>query len=161
MGSYEELLASSSSFNHLLEDINQQEEEEHELSTTAVLRRSSRNVTLSEPENDEILSSSTNFEMKQEGSINWRVYISYMRAGAGLVLTLILLIVFYGVHEATSIFYSWWLAKWSDDESHRYRHLNNCTGASSEIVNTIRSMNDTEWNHYRERRFHIYSGLFM
>jgi hypothetical protein len=160
-GSYEELITSSSSFNRLLENIHQQEHEEQELLPGIDYRPSSRCVTFSEIENDEILSASTYFETKQEGSVHWRVYISYLQAGAGLILSVFLITVVFGAREATSVFYSWWLAEWSDDEGHRYRHLDNCTGTSNQFVDAIRSMNDTEWNYYQQRTFYIYSGLFM
>ena len=159
-GTYKELLATSSSFRCLLENIHQQEELV-ECSGDIVERRQTRCVTFSETENDEILSSSTNLEKKKEGSVNWRVYISYMRAGAGVILTILLITLAFGGRETTSIFYNWWLAKWSDDNSYRHRHWNNCTKANNEIANRIRSMNDTEWNNYQKRRFHIYSGLFI
>jgi len=160
-GTYEELLACSSSFSRLLENIHQQEQEQHEHSTDIQGRRSTRSMTFSEIENEEIISGSTNVETKQEGSVNWHVYISYIRAGAGLVLSILLIILVFGVREATSVFYTWWLAEWRDDESHRHRHLNNCTRASNKIINAIVSMNETEWANYHKRRFHIYTGLFI
>ncbi len=159
-GTYEELLASSSSFRRLLEHIHQQEQEQHERSMITDHKRSSRSGTFFEIENDDVVFGSTHIETKQEGSVRWRVYISYMKAGAGLGLSILLLILVFGLREAMSVFYNWWLAEWSDDEDHRHRQLHNCTGTSNRIVNAIRSMNDSEWNDYRTRRFNIYSGLF-
>jgi hypothetical protein len=160
-GTYEELLKCSSSFRHLLENIHQQPQEQHERAMITDRRHMSICKNFSETENEEVTSESTNVETKKEGSVNWRVYISYMRAGAGLVLSILLTVLVFGVREATSVFYTWWLAEWSDDESHRHRQLNNCTEANNKGVNTIRLMNDTEWKNYQTRRFHIYSGLFM
>jgi hypothetical protein len=160
-GTYEELLASSSLFSRLLENIHQQKQEQQERSMTSDYKRTSRCTTFSEPDDQEVISVSTiNIEAKQEGSVNWRVYIAYMRAGAGLALGIFLIIFVFGIREATSAFYNWWLAKWSDDENYRYRQLNNCTGTSNKLVYTIQSMNENEWNDYQKRRFNIYSGLF-
>jgi len=159
-GTYEELIAYSSSFSHLLENIHQQErEQQHEHPTDIQRQRSTRSATFSENDHEEIsLMGSQNFEMKEEGSIKWHVYIAYLRAGAGLIFGVLLLILIFGFREAASVFYSWWLAKWSDDESHRHRQLNNCTKIVNEKINMIRSMNDTEWNKYRNNRFYFYCG---
>ncbi|CAF1477796.1 unnamed protein product, partial [Rotaria sordida] len=59
------------------------------------------------------------------------------------------------VREGTSIFSNWWLAKWSDDESYRYRILNNCTNIQNNN-NTVWSMSNAEWSNHRNQRFYIY-----
>ena len=102
---------------------------------------------------------SANAETKQEGSVNCHVYMSYLRAGVGLILGIFLLTFIFGIREAVSIYYSWWIAKWSDDESHRYRSFNNCTEMRHQKINIIRSMSDIEWNNYRNERFYFYCGL--
>ncbi|CAF5147504.1 unnamed protein product, partial [Rotaria sp. Silwood1] len=51
---------------------------------------------------------------------------------------------------------SWWLASWSDDESHRYSSFNNCTSGTMKKINNIRLMNNIEWNAHRNERFYIY-----
>lgn len=155
-GTYVELLESSSSFRHLLENKHQQEQ-----AIDTDYKQISRCITFSEIENDEAISESTNIETREQGSISWRVYISYMQAGAGLIFSLLFIILGFGIREGISVFYSWWLAEWSKDESHRHRHFNNCTEASITLVNRIQSMNETEWNYSQQRRFHIYSGLFI
>ncbi|CAF1498167.1 unnamed protein product, partial [Adineta steineri] len=161
MGTYDELLTTSSKFRCLLENINQQEEqgaEQLESLNDIQPRRITRCVTFSETENDEPLSSSRNIEKKQENSVNSHIYISYMRAGAGFIFSTILIILLFGGREVTFIFYNWWLAKWSEDEGHRHRYWRNCTTAKNKSMNTIRSMNDTGWNHYQQQQFNIYSG---
>ncbi|CAF4255005.1 unnamed protein product, partial [Adineta steineri] len=164
MGTYDELLTTSSKFRCLLENINQQEEqgaEQLESLNDIQPRRITRCVTFSETENDEPLSSSRNIEKKQENSVNSHIYISYMRAGAGFIFSTILIILLFGGREVTFIFYNWWLAKWSEDEGHRHRYWRNCTTAKNKSMNTIRSMNDTGWNHYQQQQFNIYSGSYM
>jgi hypothetical protein len=159
MGSYEELLASSSLFNRLLENIHQQEEEEQERSKRTERARSSRYVTFSQNENEDgSVLDSEGFEAKEEGSVKWHVYISYLRAGVGLILGTLLLVMTFCFREATVILNSWWLAEWSDDESHRHRQLNNCTKNVSNKIIAIRSMTDTEWDAYRNNRFYFYCG---
>jgi hypothetical protein len=161
LGTYGELLASSSSFRCLLKNIHQQEQEHQESQMSINQKRSSRCVTFAEKEGEEILSSSLVFEMKQEGSVKWGVYVSYMQAGVGLVFGIILTVLAFSFREGTSIFYSWWLAKWSDDQNHRYQSLNKCTGITNDSARLIRSMNDTTWNNYQRQKFNIYSGLFI
>ena len=100
-----------------------------------------------------------NEEMKGEGSVNWYVYTSYLRAGAGFILGIFLVIFVFGIREGTSVYCNWWLAKWTNDESHRNRAFNNCTIVRDQKINMIRSMSDDEWNNYRNGRFSIYCGL--
>jgi hypothetical protein len=161
MGTYSELLSSSSSFKRLLDNIHQQEQEQHERPIDFQRTRSLRCSTHSEKENneEELLPISETLEMKRTGSINCHVYISYLRAGAGLVLGICFITFVFGIREAASIFYSWWLAKWSEDESHRYRYFNNCTNVTNQQINVIRLMSDIEWNDYRNERFYFYCGL--
>ena len=147
MGSYKELINSSSSFAHLLNDIHQHELEEHHLT-----------VDSTTSEIDDIkdkLPPPTNVETKQEGMVKWHVYTAYLRAGAGLFTGLILLTGIYSVREFIAIFSDQWLAKWSEDEGHRYRVFNNCINATKSAVT---SMNDTEWTNHRNRRFYIFCG---
>jgi len=162
IGTYKELLTTSSSFRGLLENIHQQEEQEQEQVEHLggiQRRRSTRCVTFSEKENEDgLLIDSSNFETKEEGSVKWHVYIAYLQAGVGLVFGVLLLILVFGFREVASIFYSWWLAKWSADEGHRHHQLNNCTKIMNEQINKIRSMNDIEWEKYRHSRFYFYCG---
>jgi hypothetical protein len=159
LGTYGELLASSSSFRCLLDNIHQQEQEQVERPYGIQRGLSTKYITLSENENDDAsLLSSQSFETKETGSVKCHVYIAYLRAGLNLILAVLLLILFFAVREGTSVFYSWWLAKWSDDESHRHQHLNNCTEVVNQKINMIRSMSDTEWNNYRNSQFYFYCG---
>jgi hypothetical protein len=159
MGTYQELIASSASFRHLLDDIHQQEQEH---STDVCRRAHSRCVTLSETEDEEeeqLLTSQT-LEMKEKGSVKWRVYIEYLRAGAGLILGLTLLLLVFGTRETVSVFSGWWLAEWSEDESYRHQ-LNNCTEARNKKMNKIRSMSDIEWTNHRNKRFYFCCGTYL
>jgi len=163
-GTYEELLACSSSFSSLLENIHQQEQEqhEHEHPTDIPSGRLTRCVTFLENDYEGVaLIDSQNFETKKEGSVKWHVYIAYLRAGAGFIFGVLLLILVFGFYDVALISYSWWLAKWNDDESHRHRQLNNCTRMLDQKINMIRSMNSTEWNNYRNNRFYVYCGQSM
>ena len=158
MGTYQELLEGSESFGRLLENIHQQEQELHESATSNELKRLSRCLTMSEADNKELSSSTEILESREVGSVKWSVYVSYIRAGAGLIFGIFLIVLVFGVREATAIFYSWWLAQWSDDEDHRHRHFSNCTEVNDSIISTIKSMNNVEWNQYKKRKFVIYAG---
>lgn len=159
-GTYEELLASSSSFSRLLENIHQQKQQQ-ERSGIPDHKRTLGYTANAETDDEEVITASTvNVESKKEGSVHWHVYIAYIQAGASLVLSLFLIIVVFGLRESLSVFYDRWLAEWSNDESYRYRQFNNCSNQNSQLVNTIQSMNATEWDKYQHGRFNIYSGLF-
>ncbi|CAF4536341.1 unnamed protein product [Rotaria sp. Silwood2] len=161
-GTYDELLARSSSFSRLLEDIHQQEKEQIERPMNIPQRQSSRHLTLIENEHeDDLLIDSENFETTEKGSVKWDVYITYLQEGVGVLFGIFILIFIFGFHQATSIVYSWWLAKWSDDESQRHGHQSNCTKIINQKINMIRSMNDTEWNEYRNGRFYFYCGIAL
>lgn len=159
-GTYKELLASSSSFNRLLENIHQQEQQQ-ERSGNPDHKRTLGYTAGAETDDEEVITASTvNVESKKEGSVHWHVYIAYIQAGASLVLSLFLIIVVFGLRETISVFYDRWLAEWSNDESYRYRLFNNCSNQNNQLVNTIQSMNTTAWDKYQNGRFHIYAGLF-
>ena len=149
-GTYEELLASSLSFSRLLNNIHQHE---HPIETEYKHMNSSEN-----PNEEEMLLLTENMEIKREGSVNWSVYFSYLRAGAGLIFGIFFMIFIFGIREASTVYYSWWLAKWSDDESYRYRTFNNCTNMTNHKILLIQSMNDTQWENYRNERFYFYCG---
>jgi hypothetical protein len=177
MGTYNDLLASSSLFCHLLDDIHQKKQEpsvdlqhedeqersvelqhEDEQERSVDLRREQLtiNSTSSQKENKRLMQS-TSVETKQTGRLKWRVYVAYLRAGAGIIVGFLLVSLVSAVQQAAYIFSSWWLAAWNDDEGYRHMILNNCT--TSKQNNTIWYMTDAEWNHYRNRRFYIYCGL--
>jgi hypothetical protein len=157
-GSYAERLSQSSSFARMLENIYQQGQDCKESVALAEQQRSSRCVTLSEAENDELSSSLIALENKEEGSLSWRVYGDFLKAGVGLTVGILLIVGIFGVQEATAVFYSYWLAQWSSDENHRYQNLNNCTESSIRSIQKIKAMSDSEWSAYRRQRFYIYAG---
>lgn len=133
-----------------------QQEDEQKLSADLRHRQLSINSTSSQKENERLVQSTT-AEAKQTGGLKWRVYVAYLRAGAGIVVGFLLVLLFSAAQQAAYIFSSWWLAAWNDDESYRHMIFNNCT--SSRQNSTIWSMTDAEWNLYRNRRFYIYCGL--
>jgi hypothetical protein len=158
MGTYKELLISSPSFSRLLDNIHQQEQEQPNDVHGKV---NNQCMPLSENENEEEqqLLASQDLETKERGSVKGRVYLDYLRAGAGLVFGLILLISVFSTRETIVIFAAWWLAEWSEDEGHRHRLFNNCTETGNTKMNTIRSMNDVDWNDHRNKRFYYYCGM--
>lgn len=155
IGTYNELINSSSSFAHLLEDIHQQEQE-----TILNIQKQQSIISsiYSEKDNEEELV--TNFDKKQEGSIKLNIYTSYIKAGLGCLFGFIFIFILLAAYEAISLYSSWWLAKWSDDENNRYKNFNNCTSNISTAMNNIRLMTDTEWNTYRNQKFYKYCGEF-
>jgi len=155
MGSYTELISSSSLFAHLLEDIHQQEQE----SCLNIQKQQSIISSIySETDNEEELV--TNIDTKKEGSIKLNIYISYIKAGFGCVFGFSFILLIFTIHQGVSLYSRWWLAKWSDDESHRYRNLINCTSEISKNVSNIRLMTEHEWNLYRNHKFYMYCGEF-
>lgn len=151
MGNYDELTGSSSSFNHLLGDIHQHD-----------LQRQQSNIDVTNPEmieeRQETLSSIDHEETKQEGTVKLNVYTGYLRAGSGLIVGLISIFGIFVVRELIAIFSDRWLARWSNDETHRYQIFNNCTSTS---INPIKLMNESDWNDYRNDRFYVYTGIFL
>jgi len=161
MGTYAELVSTSESFARLLEDINQhhqEQEQEQEQQSVSLSKQPSRIGSISREKEDEeeIELLPTNIETKQEGIIKWGVYLSYLRAGVGVTLGLFIIITIFSAQQATALFGNWWLAEWSNDESHRHRVYTNCTSTLDQKTNRIRSMSNTEWNEYRDQRFYTY-----
>lgn len=99
---------------------------------------------------------STQMENKERGSVKWRVYLEYLRAGAGILLGLLLLLFFLTTREATYVFSTWWLATWNEDENERHPSLTNCT--TDLRHSSISNMTDQQWNSYRNHLFYIYSS---
>jgi len=157
MGTYAELYSSSASFARLLEDINQhqQENEQQSISFTKQMSRIS-SISREKEDEEDMKSLPTNIETKQEGTVKWDVYISYLRAGVGVILGLFLIIIIFSAQQATNLYSNWWLAEWSNDEGYRHRNYNNCAGVLDQKTNRIRSMSDIEWNEHRNRRFYTF-----
>ena len=158
LGSYDELLSRSVSFAHLLEDINQHQQEkkqdqESSSSDVILLRKLSKFGSMSsEKEEEDTSSLPTNVETKQEGTVKWRVYVMYLRAGIGVLLGTLLMVSVYVVQQSMALFSNWWLAGWSNAESDRHRSFANCTQPVDEETNRLRLMSDTEWKVYRRQR---------
>ncbi len=164
MGTYVDLLSHSESFARLLEDINQHRQEQkqgNEQQSASLLKQISRLDSITqengeEDNNEEMKSLPTNVETKQEGTVKWGVYVSYLRAGVGVILGLFLIIITFSAQQAIALYSNWWLAEWSGDESHRYHIYANCTTAVDQKTNRIRSLSNIEWNEHRDRRFYTY-----
>ncbi len=153
MGTYNELINSSSSFAHLLEDIHQHEQE---MIINIEKQQSIISSIYSEKDNEEELIN--NIDTKQEGTIKWNIYTSYIKAGFGYGFGFIFILLILIAHQGLAMYSSWWLATWSDDESYRYQNFSNCTSGISETINNVSLMTNQQWNTYRNQRFYIYCG---
>ena len=123
MGIYAELLATSTSFLRLLEDINQHKQEktqererEEEHASVTMIRQISNVGSVSSELNDgmeDLSSLPTSIKTKQEGTVKWHVYMSYLRSGVGLVAGLLLIVIMYSAQQAASSMSKCWLTRWS------------------------------------------------
>ncbi|CAF1179985.1 unnamed protein product, partial [Adineta ricciae] len=156
-GTYEELRTSSPLFRNLVETTHQQEENEETIDFPS--RRTTRCVTFSEAEIDELRTSKMNIEKSQQGSIGCWIYASYLRAGAGLTCSLFLIGLTFGGVEAVSIYFNWWLARWSEDQTYRHQLWINCSRTNKKLLSQIQSMNTATWNNYQKERFTIFTGV--
>ncbi|CAF1162569.1 unnamed protein product [Adineta ricciae] len=156
IGTYDELSSSSLSFASLLHDIHQHELNEQQ-SVEFQHQRSIFDSSVSESETpvEENSALPTNIENKEEGIVNWHVYTSYLRAGIGLFVGLILMTGIFSIREFIAIFSDRWLANWTSDETHRYRNSTFCMNTSD---SAIMAMNETDWNYHRNHRYYIYCG---
>ena len=171
IGTYNELLTLSTSFAQLLEDIHQHEKEKEEGEQKTNLQqqqssmisnsRQSLKIPCENNDHDDVVDEVSTFlddvDIKQEGTVGWRVYRSYIRAGLGSALAFVLLLALFTTQQVTIVFSRWWLASWSDDENHRHQIFFNCTSLNEQMkIDRIRLMSSTEWNAYRNNRFMIY-----
>ncbi|CAF3218273.1 unnamed protein product [Rotaria sp. Silwood2] len=127
IGTYEELLVFSSTFAQLLEDINQHQQEQQSISLSdqqSIV--DSINSEKNKADEEDINKLPKNLETKQEGTVNLNVYVSYLQAGVGVILGLLLIIITFGSQQVISIYSNWWLAAWSNDESRRSQNSTNC-----------------------------------
>ena len=159
MGTYAELLSSSSIFAQLLEDINQHEQEQH---SVALLNQRSMVGSISsekDDQEDECMNlRGKNIETKQEGTVKWNVYVSYIQAGVGVIFGFLIIVFVFSAQQVTSIYSNWWLAAWSNDESRRYQNSTNCMNTRDKITDDIQRMSDAEWNTYRNRQYYLFCG---
>ena len=157
MGTYDELLASSFSFAELLENINQHEEERRSISF-------SNQQSIIESEKDETEddhnSSPKNIESKQEGTVNFSVYLSYVRAGINVFVGLILLFIIYSTQQTMKIYSNWWLAEWTNEENYRYRNITtNCTSIQQTQIERIKAMSESQWISHRNQRLYTFAAF--
>ncbi len=166
MGTYAELVSTSESFARLLEDINQhhqeQKQEQRQRAATLLTQHSRIGSISGEKEDEEEFESLlVDIETKQQGTVKWNVYVSYLQAGIGVVLGGLLVLTLFTVHQALNMYSNRWLADWSDDESHRFRVNNNCTNRFTEKIERIHSMSQFEWNEHRAERFYWSSSKLI
>ena len=148
------MLSSMPSFARLLEDINQRDE----VRTHMQHQQSKISSKHSEKGTEEELSSLLiTDETKQSGSIQWKIYADYFRAGLGSLFVLFILVLLFVLQQFISKLSRRWLASWTDEESHRHENMNNCSSIISPSILHIRNMSTDEWNAYRNRRLQIYA----
>lgn len=155
IGTYQELLMKSPRFSRLLKDIHQQGDDFVNVSSHR--RQTVISTSLSDKKHvDELSTFVVSNDKKMEGTVNWRIYLDYTRAGLGSVFGLFLLALTFIAHQVFAMFSNWWLATWSDDESFRYDISGNCTPKADDQVTQIRTMSKHQWNEHRNRKFFIY-----
>ena len=162
IGTYEELLASSSAFAQLLEDINQHGQEQQSQAVSFVNQQSmigSINSEKEKEDGDEDMNPlATNLETKQEGVVKWNVYISYLRAGVGIILGFALIVLIFSMQQGIAMYSNWWLAAWSNEESRRHQNSTNCAHIRDKKTDGIDTMSESEWNRHRNHRFYTFCG---
>ena len=159
MGTYDELLESSPAFAQLLEDINQHELQHQSVSYATQQSIISSQHSEKEDDDEDANLSPTNLETKPEGTVKRDVYVSYLRAGVGIVLGPLLILIVFSAQQAAGISANWWLAKWSNDESRRYQNQTTCMNISNKKVDEVYLMSDAEWKRHQGQRFYIFAGL--
>ena len=158
MGTYEELLTSSTAFAELLEDINQHERKERSISYTNQQSMIGSISSEKDDDDEEKTFLPTNPEVKQEGTVKWIVFVSYLRAGFGVIPGFILIVVIFSAQQALATFANWWLAAWSNDENNRHRNSTDCLRIRHNKSEEIYNMSNVEWDRHRNRRFYTYCG---
>ncbi len=160
IGTYQELLASSSAFAQLLEDINQHEQEQKSRTVSFINQQSIISSINSEKEDgdDDINPLATNLETKQEGSVKWNIYVSYLRAGVGMILGVVLIVLIFSMQQGIAMYSNWWLAAWSNEESRRHQNSTNCAHMREKKTDGIDTMSESEWNRHRNHRFYTFCG---
>ena len=158
MGTFDELLVSSSDFAQLIEDIHRPEREEN---SSVLSTEKSINSSISVDENvlKDSIPAETNIETKKEGSVGFRIFFAYMKAGVGLVFGSVLLFLVLGLHQVSAIGNYWYLAIWSDDQTHRHLNLTSCSTKPTSNVYRIQAMTDLEWSLHQKEHFQIFSGM--
>ncbi|CAF0805769.1 unnamed protein product [Adineta ricciae] len=154
-GTYSELLTCSPLFSQMLHNINQQEctNDSKKIQTAATFSRMASSGSTDETEESLL---TDHIEMHEKGSVKWHVYLDYIRASSGVFIGIALLLIAFGIREFLSIFATWWLAEWSEDENHRHIQYANCTDTKDKKMNAIKLMNETEWNNHHNRKFYFY-----
>ncbi|XP_015779531.1 PREDICTED: multidrug resistance-associated protein 4-like [Acropora digitifera] len=69
------------------------------------------------------------------GTVTWRVYFDYWKAGGGFLKISLLIILFLGA-QASAMASDWWLARWADIEDENALLSRNSTTATQDISQT-------------------------
>ena len=161
-GTYEELLVFSSNFAQIVKNINQYEQEKPSASFSVQQSIINTKASLEvRTDTKDTISVLENFETKQKGNVKLNVYLSYLRAGIGVPLGCLIIIILFGTQQLVAICSSWWLATWSNDEDRRHLNLTECVDIEDTKADLIHHMSDTSWKIYRNQRFFILCGKFI
>lgn len=153
-GTYDELLQSMPSFIHLLENIKQHEEQKFETIQSQPSTISSKYSEANVDDEQSMLPVPN--EEHINGNVDWKVYASYMRAGAGSLILFALVLSLFIIYQMIVKFTGRWLAAWSDEENIRQQSHTNCS-STSDIFHRIRFMNPVDWNRHRNHRYYVYA----
>lgn len=118
------------------------------------------NVVPTEEPTDEqpLLPLDESAERIQNGMVNWRIHLAFVRAGVGIIGGIILPLIFV-VHQSLAMFSNWWLASWSEAESKSRLEFNLCSNTSTlSSRNTTYMESATDWYQRRNSGFYIYCG---
>lgn len=77
----------------------------------------------------------TEKEDRFTGTVTWRVYFDYWKAGGGFLKLSLLIILFLGA-QASAMASDWWLARWADIEDENAALSKNSTTATQDISQT-------------------------
>ncbi|XP_044176120.1 ATP-binding cassette sub-family C member 4-like isoform X1 [Acropora millepora] len=77
----------------------------------------------------------TEKEDRFTGTVTWRVYFDYWKAGGGFLKISLLIILFLGA-QASAMASDWWLARWADIEDENALLSKNSTTATQDISQT-------------------------
>ncbi|CAH3114175.1 unnamed protein product [Pocillopora meandrina] len=91
-------------------------------------------------------------EDRHTGTVTWKVYFDYWRAGAGFLkgLILVLLVI---CTQAVVMLSEWWLAHWADEEERR--------AFEAEILPSNSTIQAEDLDKFRKQNISIYAGLVV
>ncbi|CAF1101378.1 unnamed protein product [Adineta ricciae] len=158
IGNYQELMENCLLFQNLLNDIHQNENQQIEEKIPIEIKEEE------EEEEEELninssINQNENEEKKAKGRLKFYVYFEYLRSGFGFLFAFFILPLICLSHQGAFIFSNYWLALWNDEENYRNENFTNCSFIKKH--QEILSLNQSQWIHYRNNKFHIYSGIVI